>query len=96
MIGYSLIEQPAIELFAELDWETANCFYESFNDSPSPLSSPKGRGINSGRETPYDVVLEPRLRADLNYGVWLCFPDNLAMWLALHPECQFQTLTPLL
>jgi len=74
----SLVEQPAIALFGELGWETANCFYESFNDSPSPLSSPKGRGtedspspvsspkgrgINIGRETPYDVVLEPKLRA---------------------------------
>lgn len=59
----SLVEQPAIALFAELGWETANCFNESWNDSPSPGSSPKGRGVNSGRETPYDVVLEPRLRA---------------------------------
>jgi type I restriction enzyme R subunit len=65
MIGYSLIEQPAIELFAELDWETANCFYESFEDSPSPVSSPKGRGIDIGRETPCDEVLEPRLRVAL-------------------------------
>ncbi len=61
----SLVEQPAIALFSELGWEAANCFYESFNDSPSPLSSPKGRGINLGRETSYDVILEPRLRAAL-------------------------------
>jgi len=40
----SLVEQPAIALFEELDLETANCFYESFKDSPSPLSSPRGRG----------------------------------------------------
>ena len=59
----SLVEQPAIALLAELGWETANCFYESFADSPSPVSSPSGRGINLGRETPYDVVLEPKLRA---------------------------------
>jgi len=26
----NLVEQPAIELFAELGWETANCFYETF------------------------------------------------------------------
>ena len=56
----SLIEQPAIALFGQLGWETANCFNESFNDSPSPDSSPSGRGANLGRETPYDVVLEPR------------------------------------
>lgn len=61
----SLVEEPAIKLFAELGWETANCFYESFKDSPSPVSSPSGRGINLGRETPYDVVLESRLRTAL-------------------------------
>lgn len=59
----SLVEQPAIALFEGLGWEAANCFYESFNDSPSPVSSPKGRGINIGRESSYDVVLEPKLRA---------------------------------
>ncbi len=32
----SLVEQPVIDLFAELKWETANCFYELFNNSPSP------------------------------------------------------------
>jgi len=61
----SLVEQPAIELFSSLGWDTANCFYESFADSPSPVSSPSGRGITLGRETPYDVVLEPKLRAAL-------------------------------
>ncbi len=35
----SLVEQPAIALFGELGWETGNCFYESFGDSPSPVSS---------------------------------------------------------
>ena len=61
----SLVEQPAIALFSELGWEAANCFYESFADSPSPGSSPTGRGINLGRETSYDVVLEPKLRVAL-------------------------------
>jgi len=40
MSGYtenSLVEQPAVALFAELGWETANCFYESFQASPSPF-----------------------------------------------------------
>jgi len=68
----SLVEQPAIALLAELGWETANCFYESFADSPSPFSSPTGRGINLGRETQYDVVLEPRLRAALKVQVFVC------------------------
>jgi hypothetical protein len=35
----SLVEHPAIALFGELGWETGNCFYESFGDSPSPVSS---------------------------------------------------------
>ena len=48
----SLVEQPAIALFEELGWETANCFYETFG--------PKG---TLRRETLYDVVLEPKLRA---------------------------------
>ncbi len=50
----SLVEQPAIALFSGLGWETANCSYETFG--------PKG---TLGRETPYDVVLEPRLPAAL-------------------------------
>ena len=50
----SLVEQPAIALFAELDWETANCFQEKF-----------GENGTLGRETPNEVVLVPRLRAAL-------------------------------
>lgn len=52
----SLVEQPVIALFEELGWETANWFYESFNDSPSPLSSPKGRG---GLELPEELLTSP-------------------------------------
>jgi type I restriction enzyme R subunit len=50
----SLVEQPAIELFSELGWETADCFHE-FDSGTSAL----------GRETPAEVVLIPRLRAAL-------------------------------
>jgi hypothetical protein len=50
----SLVEQPAIELLSSLGWDTANCFYETFG--------PQG---TLGRETPYDVVVEPKLRAAL-------------------------------
>jgi len=50
----ALVEQPAIELFGELGWETADCFHE-FDSGRSPL----------GRETPSEVVLIPRLRAAL-------------------------------
>ncbi|MEA3358653.1 MAG: type I restriction endonuclease [Thermodesulfobacteriota bacterium] len=62
----TLVEQPAIKLFAELGWEMANCFNESFGDSPSPLSPlPGGEGkaeIFLGRETKAEVVLVSRLR----------------------------------
>jgi len=46
----SLVEQPPIALFAELGWETANCYNETFG--------PKG---TLGRETRSKVVLISRL-----------------------------------
>jgi len=48
------IEQPTIALFAELGWETLNCYHENFG----PLSL-------LGRDTPADAVLPVRLRASL-------------------------------
>ncbi|MFQ5796234.1 MAG: type I restriction endonuclease subunit R [Candidatus Bipolaricaulia bacterium] len=51
----ALIEQPAIALFAELGWETANCFHEFEQAGGSPL----------GRETKTEVVLVPHLRPAL-------------------------------
>jgi len=50
----ALVEQPAIRLFEELGWETANCFEETFG--------PEG---NLGRETRGEVVLVRRLRPAL-------------------------------
>jgi type I restriction enzyme R subunit len=55
------VEQPTIALFAELGWETLNCYHENFG----PLSL-------LGRETMAEVVLPNRLRAaieHLNPGV---------------------------
>ena len=49
-----LVEQPAIELFAELGWETVSAMEEVF-----------GAGGTLGRETKGEVVLVPRLRAAL-------------------------------
>jgi len=49
-----LVEQPAIELFAELDWATASALDESFG--------PDG---TLGRETKSEVVLLPKLHAAL-------------------------------
>ena len=51
----TLIEQPAIGLFGELKWETADCFHEFEQAGGSPL----------GRETAAEVVLVARLRAAL-------------------------------
>ena len=48
----TLVEQPAIALFAELEWETANCFHE-FDQAG---------GSHLGRETKAEVVLISRLR----------------------------------
>jgi len=50
----ALVEQPAIKFFADLDWETLNCFEEDFGED-SPL----------GRENRGDVVLVNRLRPAL-------------------------------
>ena len=50
----ALVEQPAIELFSELEWETRNCFNE-FGGSVSIL----------GRETKSDVILTSRLLSAL-------------------------------
>ena len=54
----SLVEQPAIDLFAELKWGTANCFYELSNNSPSPKSSPRGRGNVDLPEEAIDLAVE--------------------------------------
>jgi len=50
----ALIEQPAIKLFGELGWETANCYHETFG--------PRG---TLRRETKEEVVLISRLRPAL-------------------------------
>jgi type I restriction enzyme, R subunit len=50
----SLVEQPAIALFAELGWETADCYHETF-----------GAEGTLGRETSSEVVLVLRLRPAL-------------------------------
>jgi len=48
----ALVEQPAIELFKQLGWEIANCFYEVCGPNGTP-----------GRETTADVVLVSRLQS---------------------------------
>ncbi|MCU1326444.1 MAG: type site-specific deoxyribonuclease, HsdR family [Bryobacterales bacterium] len=67
----SAIEQPTIALFAELGWETLNCYQESLG-AATPL----------GRETTAEVILPHRLRAaieKLNPGLSSAAVD-LAVW----------------
>ena len=49
-----LVEQPAIQLFAEMGWRTVSALEEVF-----------GVGSTLGRETKGEAVLVPRLRAAL-------------------------------
>ena len=51
----TLVEQPAIALFDELGYETANCFYEKVGTNTSTL----------GRETTEEVILVSKLRSAL-------------------------------
>ena len=61
-----LVEEPAIELCAELGWATVSATEESFGSAePSPQPSPSGRGGCLGRETKSEVVLVPKLRSVL-------------------------------
>ena len=50
----TLVEQPAIALFEKLEWDTENCFHETF-----------GYSGTLGRETSSEVVLTTRLRPAL-------------------------------
>ena len=60
-----LVEQPAIGLFAALDWQTVCALEETFGPSP-PAPLPEGEGrVHLGRETKGEVVLVERLRAAL-------------------------------
>ena len=61
----SLVEQPAIGLFAALGWQTVSALEETFGPSP-PAPLPEGEGrVWLGRETKGETVLVPRLRAAL-------------------------------
>lgn len=51
-----LIEQPAINLFADMGWQTINCYAETFGD-----------GGLLGRETRADIVLVRELRSALQH-----------------------------
>ena len=63
-----LVEQPAIQLFAVLGWNTASAFDEAMG--------PTG---TLGRETTADVVLVPRLRAALERLNPTATPEAVAL-----------------
>ncbi|TMO26920.1 type I restriction endonuclease subunit R [Pseudoalteromonas sp. S4741] len=66
----ALVEQPAINLFSELNWETATCWDEVFGSLND--ESLNNNSLFFGRETRNDVVLFARLRAALvrlNLGI---------------------------
>ena len=54
-----LVEQPAINLFSQLDWDTAICWDESFGEAQE--TDP----LTFGRETRNDAVLFKRLTVAL-------------------------------
>ncbi|WP_415901079.1 type I restriction endonuclease subunit R [Neptuniibacter sp. QD48_11] len=54
-----LIEQPAINLFSQLNWETVTCWEEAFGEQGVAEEHPLGR------ETRNDVILYSRLRSAL-------------------------------
>lgn len=58
-----LVEQPAIELFSDLDWETMTCWDEVFGDLDD--DSLKDNPQFLGRATRNDVVLFSRLKSAL-------------------------------
>ncbi|WP_277850705.1 type I restriction endonuclease subunit R [Moellerella wisconsensis] len=63
----ALVEQPAIQLFSDLNWETATCWDEVFG-SAFDLENDESLVNNPmffGRETRNDVVLFARLKAAL-------------------------------
>jgi type I restriction enzyme R subunit len=68
-----LVEQPAIGLFAELDWTAVSALEETFG-APSPglpatLSHPMGEGASLERETKGEVVLVSRLSRFMSSGL---------------------------
>lgn len=56
-----LIEQPAINLFGQLDWQTVTCWEETFAEEGQAEGQP------IGRETRSDVILYSRLRSALTH-----------------------------
>lgn len=66
----ALVEQPAINLFSDLSWETATCWDEVFGALDD--ESLTNNSLFLGRETRNDVVLFARLKAALvrlNLGI---------------------------
>jgi type I restriction enzyme R subunit len=63
----SLVEQPAIQLFSEMGWQTLSAMEEVF-----------GVGGTLGQETKGEAVLVTRLRTALGWLLLLTFERNLS------------------
>ena len=61
----ALVEQPAIQLFEDLEWETLNCFDERFGAIHSDQKPQDDKKVWLGRENRAEVVLVQRLRVAL-------------------------------
>jgi type I restriction enzyme R subunit len=61
----ALVEQPAIQLFEDLEWETLNCFDERFGVFHSEQTAQYDGKVWLGRENRSEVILVQRLRAAL-------------------------------
>jgi type I restriction enzyme R subunit len=73
----ALVEQPAIQLFEDLEWETLNCFDEQFgllSSEQQPLDNTKAW---LGRENRAEVVLTQRLRSSLEKLNPDCSPTDI-------------------
>src|SRR5438552_9109908 len=63
-----LVEQPAVELFSALGWQTASALEETF-----------GASGTLGRETSAEVVLTKRLRSALQHLNHDAGPDSITL-----------------
>lgn len=73
----ALVEQPAIQLFEDLEWETLNCFDEQFGSLSSGQQPADPHKAWLGRENRAEVVLVHRLRTALEKLNPNCSPTDI-------------------
>jgi type I restriction enzyme, R subunit len=60
----ALVEQPAINLFSDIGWQTLDCYSETFGED-GLLGRSSSSSVSLGRETRADVILVRELREAL-------------------------------